>query len=540
MLVIAAANALYSLLAYIFVKDERSHITGLAAFVATCITVTLLVCLTGDIHSPFVALWMLVAVFAGLFGVTMLGAFTVSANVYGLYQLATGAETGSAAIALMLAIEAPLIASFIIWHHKRTPAHDSEVMTELQQQLSQVSTKSNIIVNSIADGVVVIDAKGVIQLLNPSAQSLLGWPEHDAVGLDYRSVIKLTDAGNNPVPDELSPIHQVIASNKSNTNNDLVLVTKSNKKIMVSLVVSPMGESSSATGVIAVIRDITREKEEERQKGEFISTASHEMRTPVAAIEGYLGLAMNPATAVIDEKAKTYLQKAHESTQHLGRLFQDLLTVSKAEDARLIPHQQPIDMITFAREVVEGLGQKAKDKGIFLNYAPGKQDGDGNRRISPVYYAYVDPDNIREVLGNLIDNGIKYTKQGSVTVDVTGDNDNVTISVNDTGIGIPPEDLPHLFQKFYRVDNSDTREIGGTGLGLYISRRLVEANSGHISVSSAYGKGSTFNVSVPRLSTERASELLNASQPGKPVAEPPLAPQVSAPLTDQPTPPATS
>lgn len=539
-LVIAAANALYSLLAYIFVKDERSHITGLAAFVATCITVTLLVCLTGDIHSPFVALWMLVAVFAGLFGVTMLGAFTVSANVYGLYQLATGAETGSAAIALMLAIEAPLIASFIIWHHKRTPAHDSEVMTELQQQLSQVSTKSNIIVNSIADGVVVIDAKGVIQLLNPSAQSLLGWPEHDAVGLDYRSVIKLTDAGNNPVPDELSPIHQVIASNKSNTNNDLVLVTKSNKKIMVSLVVSPMGESSSATGVIAVIRDITREKEEERQKGEFISTASHEMRTPVAAIEGYLGLAMNPATAVIDEKAKTYLQKAHESTQHLGRLFQDLLTVSKAEDARLIPHQQPIDMITFAREVVEGLGQKAKDKGIFLNYAPGKQDGDGNRRISPVYYAYVDPDNIREVLGNLIDNGIKYTKQGSVTVDVTGDNDNVTISVNDTGIGIPPEDLPHLFQKFYRVDNSDTREIGGTGLGLYISRRLVEANSGHISVSSAYGKGSTFNVSVPRLSTERASELLNASQPGKPVAEPPLAPQVSAPLTDQPTPPATS
>ena len=530
-LVIAAANAIYSLLAYLFVKDERSHLTGLIAFVATCITVTLLVCLTGDIHSPFVALWLVITVFAGLFGTTMLGAFAVAANVYGLYQLATGAETGSAAVALMLAIEAPLIASFVIWHHKRSPAGDMNAVNELQQQLSQVSSKSDVIINSIADGVVVIDAGGVIQLLNPSAQNLMGWPAHDAVGLDYRSVVKLTDAANSPVPDELSPIHQVMASNKSMTNNDLTLVTKSNKKVMVSLVVSPIGESSSASGVIAVFRDITREKEEERQKGEFISTASHEMRTPVAAIEGYLGLAMNPATAVIDEKAKMYLQKAHESTKHLGRLFQDLLTVSKAEDARLIPHQQPIDMISFTREVVDGLAQKAKEKGVFLNYAPGKQDGDGNKRISPVYFAYVDPDNMREVLNNLIDNGLKYTLQGSVTVDVGGDNDNVTITVADTGIGIPPEDLPHLFQKFYRVDNSDTREIGGTGLGLYISRRLIEANSGHISVSSTYGKGSTFSVAVPRISNERATELLNASQPGQPA---------NTPTPTTPAPPVTS
>lgn len=522
-LVLASITTLYSLAAYLLVKDNRLHLAGLIAYVAMCITVILLVVLSGGIHSPFIGLWLLVAGFSGLFGVYMIGAFAIAANVYGLYYLATGLETGGAAIALMIVVEAPLIASFIIWHN-RVNGHDTQAVNALQAQLSQVSSKSDVIINSIADGVVVIDSHGIVQLINPAAQTMLGWPNRDAVGLDYRSVVKLVDTAGNPVADELSPIRQVMASNKSATNNDFILVTKSSKKVLVSLVVSPVGEDSHQTGVIAVFRDITREKEEERQKAEFISTASHEMRTPVASIEGYLGLAMNPATAVIDEKAKSYLQKAHEATQHLGRLFQDLLTVSKAEDARLIPRQQAIDMISFTREVVEGLQQKAKEKGIFVSYAPGDQDTDGNKRITPMYYALVDSDHMREVLSNLLDNAIKYTMQGSVTVDVKGDNDNVTVSVADTGLGIPPEDLPHLFQKFYRVDNSDTRTIGGTGLGLYISRRLTEANSGHIKVTSTYGKGSTFSVQVPRISNERANELLSTSQPGQPT----LAPQQSA------------
>lgn len=516
-LVLASVTALYSLGAYLLVKDNQLHLAGLIAYVAMCITVILLVVLSGGIHSPFIGLWLLVAGFSGLFGVYMIGAFAITANVYGLYYLATGLESGAAAIALMVVVEAPLIASYIIWHN-RVNGHDTQAVNALQAQLSQVSSKSDVIINSIADGVVVIDSRGIVQLINPAAQTMLGWPNRDAVGLDYRSVIKLIDGAGNPVAEELSPIRQVMASNKSATNNDFILVTKSSKKVLVSLVVSPVGEDSHQTGVIAVFRDITREKEEERQKAEFISTASHEMRTPVASIEGYLGLAMNPATAVIDEKAKSYLQKAHEATQHLGRLFQDLLTVSKAEDARLIPRQQAVDMIRFTREVVEGLQQKAKEKGIFLSYAPGDHDTDGNKRITPMYYALADPDHMREVLSNLIDNAIKYTMQGSVTVDVKGDSDNVTISVADTGLGIPPEDLPHLFQKFYRVDNSDTRTIGGTGLGLYISRRLTEANNGHIKVTSTYGKGSTFSVQVPRISNERASELLSASQPGQPTA----------------------
>jgi hypothetical protein len=127
-----------------------------------------------------------------------------------------------------------------------------------------------------------------------------------------------------------------------------------------------------------------------------------------------------------------------------------------------------------------------------------------------------DKDHLREVVSNIIENAIKYTKEGLVEVDVIGDDEQITVSVKDSGIGIPPEDLPHLFQKFYRVDNSDTREIGGTGLGLYLSRRLVENMNGRVWVESKFQKGSTFFVSLPRLTDAEVQAAQEKEAEGKP------------------------
>lgn len=518
----AGVSAAFSIGAYIFGREKGTHALALIAYLLTTATIWTLILLTGGAVSPFIALWLLAGVFAGLFGWWTWGVFWLAANSYVGYQLFfSGSNFGSdQIIAMLLVAESPLIASYVIWHNKtkQETSKDSKAFNALAKQLSQVADKSEIVINSIADGVVAIDAKGTIQLINPAAQSYLGWPKQDAMGLDYRSVLKLANDKGEPIPEETSPVRQVLYTNKSLTDNNIALMTRSGKRMFISLVVSPLGDTTPAAGAIAVFRDITREKEEERQKAEFISTASHEMRTPVAAIEGYLGLALNPQTAVIDDKARLYLQKAHESTQHLGRLFQDLLTVSKAEDARLVPRPVPVEVISFTREVTESLQKKAQDKGIILTFSPGSDSsGDGgstNKRIMPSYYVLADQDHLREVLNNLIDNGIKYTKQGSVVVDIAGDPTNITISITDSGIGIPPEDVPHLFQKFYRVDNSETREIGGTGLGLYICRRLIEANNGTISVQSTFGKGSTFFVQLPRISNEQAT----ASQPTFPAA----------------------
>ena len=262
---------------------------------------------------------------------------------------------------------------------------------------------------------------------------------------------------------------------------------------------------------------MTKEKAEERQKAEFISTASHEMRTPVASIEGYLGLTLNPATATIDQRARDFITKAHRSAEHLGRLFQDLLDVSKADDGRLQSNPEAIDLIPFVSDIVEGLRHKAEDKKLQLIFKPrpGTTGGEHSatftsRTLSPAFYVYVDPDQLREVLDNLVENAIKYTPSGRVTVDVTGGSGRVTIAIADTGIGIPVEDQSHLFQKFYRVDNSDTREIGGTGLGLYLSRRLTEVMGGRLWVESAYRQGSTFFLELPRMSEHDAQTALAA------------------------------
>jgi PAS domain S-box-containing protein len=406
-----------------------------------------------------------------------------------------------------LAGEMPLLVSYLIWHERRKQdTNKNNAYDAMARELNQVANKSEAVINSVAEGVVVTDDDGKIQLINPAAQTLLGWGKQDAIGLDYRSVIKLGDAKGNELPEESSPINRMRITNQPFSSNDFSLVTQTGKKLLISLLVSPVGDSSS--GAIIVFRDITAEKQGERAKAEFISTASHEMRTPVAAIEGYLGLALNPTTAVIDDKARMFLEKAHESTQHLGRLFQDLLTVSRSEDGRLAPKPTVVDIVAFTKEIVSSLMPKAQQKGLFLYFKPASSGDGGNKLVTPVFYSYIDQDQLREVLGNLVDNAIKYTKQGNVTIDITGDETNITVSVIDSGIGVPPEDVPHLFQKFYRVDNSDTREIGGTGLGLYISRRLIESNNGHIGVKSEFGHGSTFFITIPRISHDRANELI--------------------------------
>lgn len=463
------------------------------------------------IDSPFIALWILVSVFAGLFGPKVLIGFIVAINGYLATAVALGIiDIHSQLLIFLLAYELPVLASWLIWHHKSHPDRAKDrAYNDLIKELSQVANKSEIVINAIADGVIAIDTQGTIQLINPAAQQIIGWGKQDALKLDYKSVLKLYDKAGKIVDETTDPVKQVLHTNSPVTNNDLTLETNSGKKLLVSVQASPVGHQGA--GVIIVFRDVTQEKSEERQQAEFISTASHEMRTPVATIEGYLGLSLNPNTASIDQRAQGYLLKAQESVHHLGRLFQDLLDISKVEDGRLNNNPQVTDLTGFVGEIVNMFDQRAREKALVLLFKPGMQQNDTVHRLNPVFYVDVDNDHLREVVSNLVENAIKYTKEGNVTVDITGDAAHVTLSIHDTGIGVPPEDLPHLFQKFYRVDNSDTRDIGGTGLGLYLCRRLVETMGGRIWVESRMGQGSTFFIQLDRLSHEEATDRIEAN-----------------------------
>ena len=468
---------------------------------------------TGNVSSPFVVLWLLISIFPAIFGLAVFIPVTLIANTYLAYLYLYSIVTSEELLLFAIAVEVPLITSLLIWRKgiKRTPADDAasdQTFKALAKELSQVANKSEIVINAIADGVVAVDGQGIVQLINPAAQQIIGWGKQDALRLDYRSVLQLFNQKNETVTDSLDPIQQCLHTNETVETDELILATTSGKKLMVNLLVSPLGQIGA--GAIVVFRDITDQHKEERQQAEFISTASHEMRTPVAAIEGYIGLALNPATATIDEKAKAYLGKAHESAQHLGRLFQDLLDISKAEDGRLDSEPRVVDLVAFVRDITLSFQHLAGQKGLILLYKPDTVNS-GDQRVTPAYFVRVDPDHIREVTANLVENAIKYTKTGDVTVDLTGDDDHATITITDTGIGIPSEDISHLFQKFYRVDNTDTREIGGTGLGLYLCRRLVETMGGRIWVTSDYGKGSTFHIELPRMSNLDAIREIEAA-----------------------------
>ena len=371
------------------------------------------------------------------------------------------------------------------------------------------------ILDAVDDGVLAVDSKGNIVAINPAATQITGWSGSDAVGLIFNSVLKISNNDGAEMLDVSNPVNRVLQTGTNFTTRDLFVKTPSGKVAPIFLAVNSIGGQNS--GAVVVFRDISKELKENREQTEFISTASHEMRTPVASIEGYLGLALNPATATIDARAKSYLEKAHENTRHLGQLFQDLLDITKAEDGRLKNEPVVLDAIEFARNIWEGLRQKASDKGLNYIFEPDYHKT-GEKTLTPVFFIHADRDHLHEILNNLFENAIKYTPSGKVSVNVTGGNDNVEISVTDSGIGIPAEDIPHLFQKFYRVDNSETREINGTGLGLFLSRKLTESIGGSLNVESEYKKGSTFTVKLPRITRENA-EVLKAKEEEKKAEE---------------------
>lgn len=416
-------------------------------------------------------------------------------------------------------VAAGLVGVVVWWlAMRRGRRKGSASTTKLASSLRDEKLKSDIILNTIDDGVVLIDNQQLIRLFNPGATNITGWKREEAEGLDWHSVFKFVNDKGETIDEAQTPLSKAFSSGLSVRDNKANLTTNSGKSIATNFSVSPLLDAGKkVTGLVGIFRDVSEERQEEAQRAEFISTASHEMRTPVAAIEGYLSLALNDKVSTVDSRAKDFLEKAHASTQHLGQLFQDLLTSAKAEDGRLTNHPKVIEIGAYLEQLTSDLRFSAQKKNLFVEFLVGNSgviDAStpvtlgGEKVVRPLYYTVADPDRLREVITNLFDNACKYTDQGKISLGLTGNDSVVQMYVRDTGAGIPPEDIPHLFQKFYRVDNSATRTIGGTGLGLFISRKIIELYQGRIWVESSVGQGSTFYINLPRLTTQRAEQLM--------------------------------
>lgn len=344
------------------------------------------------------------------------------------------------------------------------------------------------LVNSMADGVIAVDHNMTIVLSNGSALNILD-VNSSLKGRQLAEVVRPFDKNGNPVD-----IESLVAGTRTQTTNrDLLLHYDDNSAANLYLSIAPVHLGfgrKGQRGFVLLLRDITHEKSLEEERDEFISVISHELRTPIAIAEGNVSNALFVANKTPDgqiDAIKQALHQAHEQITFLADMVNDLSMLSRAERGNLTIEIEEIDIKTLVDELQETYSRQAKEKGLgFEAEAP---DDIGKLNSSRLY--------VREILQNFITNSIKYTDKGSVRLAIAREAAGVRFTVADTGIGISKSDQEKLFSKFFRSEDWRTRKTGGTGLGLYVSKKLARLLHAEISVKSELGKGSTFSVLVP-------------------------------------------
>lgn len=237
-------------------------------------------------------------------------------------------------------------------------------------------------------------------------------------------------------------------------------------------------------------------KEVDQLKNDFLSVATHELKAPMAVIKGSLENVMDGVVGHVDEPAKEALQLALNDTDRLANLVTDLLNVSRIEQGRVTYNLEAVDVSEVVMRVVKQFQPRAQDKGLTIKYQQPEMD----------YLITVDRGRFLEIMTNLIDNAVKYSTKGTIVVKNSVKDEHIKTSVKDTGIGMTSQEREKLFSRFYRIQNEQTKNIGGTGLGLWIIKQYVEAMDGHIYVDSIEGVGSEFTVEFP-LTAEKPPEL---------------------------------
>lgn len=264
---------------------------------------------------------------------------------------------------------------------------------------------------------------------------------------------------------------------------------------------SVSADNNSGFGAILAVRDITEYRSLERAKTDFVSDVSHELRTPLTTIQSAMDL-IERARERLDPLEHRALELADQELKRIRAMVEELLTLAQMDSWQYSLEVAPTDLDEVIRSALDSIVAKAKRFGIELHYDNnGAVSSGGDRR-----QCVCDAQKIYQVLLNLLDNAIKYSDSGArVHVRVLNEIDSVTVRVSDTGVGIPEEDLPNLFDRFYRVNKDRSRSTGGSGLGLAISRQIVELHGGHLSVKSEVGVGSTFDVRLPKTPLPRSA-----------------------------------
>ncbi|MEH7176723.1 ATP-binding protein [Neobacillus vireti] len=343
-------------------------------------------------------------------------------------------------------------------------------MNALSQEKEQLAS----ILSSMADGVITFNRDGTILITNPPADRFLQYWYYEKGG---------TGTASDEIPTEAMKLFQQAVDTETEQAGEISLQGRH-----WVILVSPLYSNRFIRGAVAVLRDMTEERVLEKMRQDFIANVSHELRTPISMLQGY-------SEAIVDDIAESQEEKKemakviYDESLRMGRLVNELLDLARMEAGHIQLTLDEVNLESFMNRIVHKFQGLVRENEIHLS-------ADLEKDIPPILF---DPDRIEQVLTNLIDNAIRHTPHGgSVILLVKRDDFGIKVEVSDSGSGIPEEDLPFVFERFYKADKARTRGRSGTGLGLAIVKHIIDAHRGHISVRSKIGQGTTFTFLLPR------------------------------------------
>ena len=354
----------------------------------------------------------------------------------------------------------------------------SEVIRLTQENLEQESKRLHSILSYMTDGVLATNRRGQITMINDMAKRQLGVESDDALNQNILELLKIEDEYELRDLITQSPEMMIYSQN---VNGEYISL-----RVRFALI---RRESGFISGLVAVLHDTTEQEKEERERRLFVSNVSHELRTPLTSVKSYLE-ALDEG-ALYDPVAPDFIKVSLNETNRMMRMVTDLLHLSRIDNAT---SHLDVELINFTAFITFILNRFDKMR---------SQDEDKKYELVRGYpinsvWIEIDTDKMTQVIDNILNNAIKYSPDGGkITVTMKTTDDQMILSISDQGLGIPKEDLPKIFDRFYRVDKARSRAQGGTGLGLAIAKEIIKQHNGFIWAKSEYGKGSTFTIVLP-------------------------------------------
>ena len=354
----------------------------------------------------------------------------------------------------------------------------SEVIRLTQENLEQESKRLHSILSYMTDGVLATNRRGKITMINDMAKKQLGVQKEEVLNKSILELLKIEDEYE--LRDLITQVPELMIDSQDANGEYLSL------RVRFALV---RRESGFISGLVAVLHDTTEQEKEERERRLFVSNVSHELRTPLTSVKSYLE-ALDEG-ALSEPVAPDFIKVSLDETNRMMRMVTDLLHLSRIDNATSHLDVELINFTAFITFILNRFdqirGQDEEKKYELVRDYP----------ITSVWIE-IDTDKMTQVIDNILNNAIKYSPDGGkITVTMKTTDDQMILSISDQGLGIPKQDLPRIFDRFYRVDRARSRAQGGTGLGLAIAKEIIKQHEGFIWAKSEYGKGSTFTIVLP-------------------------------------------